>query len=138
MDSSGSSRSSAEVSDDAPPASPVDPVEQAAQLPGLLGEHAEVRSLLEDLLDLPQHGVGAARVGERDVRAGQLEQRLDGDDRKRGDEQRPQPGGLRDVLPGPSDVTLVRRDPGRAGVDQCARPVVLEVAVLDDGEGPVG
>ena len=77
VDSSGSSRSSAAVSEDAPTAPSPILAELRPQLAGLCREDAEVGPLLQDVVGLPEHRGRARRVGERDVGPGHLDQRLD-------------------------------------------------------------
>ena len=77
VDSSGRSRSSAAVSEDAPTARALIVARLDCSSAGPRGEDAEVRPLLEDVVDLGQDRRGAPGVGERDVGAGHLEKGLD-------------------------------------------------------------
>ena len=55
----------------------LDLVEVGLKLLGLSREDAEVRTLLEDVVDLPQDGGGTARVRERDIAPRELQEGLD-------------------------------------------------------------
>jgi hypothetical protein len=77
---------------------------------GLAGEDAEVGSLLEDVVGLPEHGVGAVGIAEGDVGASQLQQGLDRHHREGRGEQRPQTRRPPEMLPGRVQVAAVQAD----------------------------
>ena len=133
VDSSGSSRSSAAVSDDAPVgAAPI----LASLGPQLAGLHRRGRRGPAAAAGCrrPAAAPLAAPAGSAsaDVGARQLEQCLDRHDRQGVGEQGPEPGGAPEVVTGLGDVPLVQRGPGGPRVDEGAGPVVVETPVLHD------
>ena len=67
MESNGSSRSSAVVSDDAPRGALADVGELRSHVVHLLNQVAEPRALVDDVVELYEHGAGAGRVGESEI-----------------------------------------------------------------------
>ena len=69
-------------------------------------------------------------ICQGDVGAPHLQQGLDGHDREGIAEQAPEAGGPGNVVTPSSDVAAVQRDAGQPGIDQGARPVIVEAAVV--------
>ena len=126
------------VSEDAPTVAPGIVASFDSQLLGLLGEDAEVGPQLEDVAGVSQDRPGAGGVVQRQVGAHQLEQCLDGQGRDRVGEQRPQPGGLGEVLAGPGAVAPVQGRAGHHHMDEGGVEVVVQGPFPADPQGPRG
>ena len=117
------------VSEDAPTVAPGIVSSFGPSSLGLLGEGAEVGPQLEDVAGLSQDRPGAGGVVQGQVGAHQLEQCLDGEGRDGVGEQRPQPGGLGEVLAGPRAVAPVQGRAGHHRMDEGDVEVVVKKPV---------
>jgi hypothetical protein len=87
---------------------------------------------------MSQRGQGAGGVGQGQVGASQLEQRLHGHDRKGVGEQWAQPGRPHHQVSGLGHLAMMGGDACCPRVDEGAGPVVVELAVAHQGEGVGG
>jgi hypothetical protein len=81
-------------------------------LSGLGREGAKVGSLLEDGPGLPEEGLGAGHISERDVGAREFQEGLDGAMGQGAGEPWPQTIGPGEVVLGSGDVAAVQRCAG--------------------------